>query len=171
MKAIHLDDIEPTSVGGTLWKPIRSTLDVRAFGINAYVAQHAGDPLFAEHDETEAGAGNQRHQELYVVLSGRATFRGAGRAVDARAGTIVFFEDPAERRSAEATEAGTTILAIGAPVGEGYEIAPWEYWFWAQRAGERGETERARAIAEAGLEQHPDDARLRELAQRSAAED
>ncbi|MDP8910697.1 MAG: hypothetical protein M3M94_01365, partial [Actinomycetota bacterium] len=100
MKTIHLDEIEPTPIGDALWKPIRSTLGIAAFGINAYVARNSGDTVFDEHDETEAGAGNQRHQELYVVLSGRATFTVGGRDVDAPVGTLVFFEDPAERRGA-----------------------------------------------------------------------
>jgi hypothetical protein len=40
--------------------------------------------------------------------------------VDAPARTLVFLEDPASRRGAVAAEDGTTVLAIGGPVGEGY---------------------------------------------------
>ncbi len=163
VKTVHLDDIEPTPLGDSLWKPIRSTLGVRAFGINAYVASGAGDRLFDEHDETEAGAGRQRHEELYLVLSGRATFTAEGAEVDAPAGTIVFFDDPAERRSARAAEAETTIVAIGGPVGEAYEVAPWEYWFRARAAELRGRPDEARAIAAEGLARYPDDATLRRL--------
>ena len=161
VKTIHLDEIEPTRVGDSLWKPIRSTLGINAFGINAYVAERAGDTLFDEHDETEAGAGRQCHEELYLVLSGRATFTVDGRELDARAGTFVFLGDAAERRGARAAEPQTTVLAIGAPVDEGYEVAPWEYWFRLQRAHEHGRPEEARAIAEEGLARYPDDARLR----------
>jgi hypothetical protein len=78
VKIVHLDEIEPTPIGESLWKPIRSTLGIEAFGVNAYVGGLAGAALFDEHDETEAGAGSQRHQELYVVLAGRATFTVTG---------------------------------------------------------------------------------------------
>jgi hypothetical protein len=129
VKTLRLGDVEPTLIDGTLWKPIRSTLGIRAFGINAYTAERAGDRLFNEHDETESFAGRQRHEELYVVLDGRATFTVDGRDVDAPAGTLVFVEDPPSRRGAVAAEAGTTVLAIGGPVGEAYEPAPWEERF------------------------------------------
>jgi hypothetical protein len=129
---IHLDEIPPARIGAASWKPIRSLLDIRSFGVNAYVAD-AGDALFDEHDETEAGAGRQRHQELYVVLAGQATFACGSSVVDAPAGTLVFLENPAERRAAHATAPATTVLAVGGPVGEPYEVAPWEGWFLARR--------------------------------------
>jgi hypothetical protein len=163
VKTVQLAEIEPTQIGDVLWKPIRSELGVEAFGINAYVARGAGDPLFDEHDETEGGAGAQRHEELYLVLSGRATFTANAQEVDAPAGAIVFFEDPAERRAARAAEPDTTVIAIGGPVGEAYKVAPWEYWFRVKRARERGRADEARAIAEEGLACHPDDARLQQL--------
>jgi hypothetical protein len=163
VKTIHLDEIEPTRIGETLWKPVRSTLGIRAFGINAYTATAAGDVLFDEHDETESGAGEQRHEELYFVVSGRATFSASGKELDAPAGRLVFFEDPAERRAARAAEPRTTVLAIGGPVGEGYEIAPWEYWFRAERARALGNIPESRTIVREGLARYPDDARLRRL--------
>jgi hypothetical protein len=126
MRTIRLDEIEPTRIGDALWKPIRSTLDIRAFGVNAYVAEHAGATLFDEHDETEGGAGSQRHEELYVVLAGRATFTVGGREVDAPAGTLLFVRDPAVVRSAIAAVADTAVLAVGAAPGQAYRVAPWE---------------------------------------------
>jgi hypothetical protein len=163
VKTIHLDEIEPGPIGRSLWKPIRSTLGIGAFGINAYVGADAGDTLFDEHDETEAGAGHQRHEELYVVVSGRATFSAGGREHDAPAGQLVFFDDPAERRAARAVEAGTIVLAIGGPRDEVYEIAPWEYWFRAERALAHGSEAEARVIAEEGLARYPQDGRLKRL--------
>lgn len=161
---LHIDEIEPTPIGETLWKPIRSILGIEAFGINAYVADRAGATLFDEHDETEAGAGGQRHQELYLVLAGRATFTVRGRDIKAPTGTLIFIEDPAERRAARAEEAGTTVIAIGGPVGEPYEVAPWEYWFRVRRAQALGHFEEARSIVEEGLARYPDDPTLRSLA-------
>ena len=67
-----------------------------------------------------------RHQELYVVLSGRATFTVDGEEVDAPAGTIVFAGDPGTRRAALAREDGTTVLVVGAPAGEPYTVGRWE---------------------------------------------
>jgi hypothetical protein len=163
VKTIHLDEIDATRIGSSLWKPIRSTLGILAFGINAYVAERAGDTLFDEHDETETGAGGQRHEELYFVASGRATFYAGDEELDAPAGRLVFFDDPAERREARAAEPATTVLAIGGPVGEAYEVAPWEYWFRAERARLRGDSTEARRIAEEGLARHPHDNRLRRL--------
>jgi hypothetical protein len=81
MRTVHLDEI-----GGRRWKPIRAAFGIRAFGVNAFAAD-PGEALFPEHDETEPGAGDQRHQELYLVLAGRATFTCGGVSVDAPAGT------------------------------------------------------------------------------------
>ena len=57
---------------------IREHLDVQAFGINAYSGD-AGQTVIDEHDEAQALAAG--HQELYVVLAGRATFAVAVRLV------------------------------------------------------------------------------------------
>ncbi len=117
MRSAHVSDIGPLRLRPFhfLWRPVRHTLGVEAFGVNAYTQPEAGGELIEEHDETGGGAG--KHQELYVVLSGRATFRAGDRELDAPAGTLVFFDDPAERRSAVAAEENTTVLAVGAPLG------------------------------------------------------
>ncbi len=47
--------------------------------VNAYSAE-AGEPVVEPHDETSAGAG--AHEELYLVVSGAATFTVAGKALD-----------------------------------------------------------------------------------------
>ena len=149
MGKMRLDEIEPTPLEGTQWKPVRSTLGIRAFGVNAYVGGD-GDRLVAEHTEVGGLAGRQQHEELYVVLSGRATFTAAGEKVDAPAGTLVFFDDPGEPRAAVAVEDGTSLLAIGGPVGEPYRIRPWEYWFRARRARLAGDESHALAIESEG---------------------
>ena len=129
VKILRLDRLGAVSIHGSKWIPIRSTLGVRAFGINAYAPEQAGDVVFNEHDETENLAGTQRHEELYVVLRGRARFTVDGADVDAPAGTLVFVDDPASRRAAVAEEDGTLVLAIGGPVGEPYSPPPWEEMF------------------------------------------
>ena len=129
MKVLRLDDVAAATIDGSQWKPIRSTLGVRAFGVNAYAPLRAGDIVFNEHDETEDFAGPQRHEELYIVLRGRARFTVDGVEVDAPPATIVFVPDPASRRAAVAEEDDTLVIAVGGPVGEPYSPAPWEERF------------------------------------------
>ena len=128
MKALRIDEIEPVDLHGVRWRPVRRTLGIRAFGANVTEAD-AGEIVVHEHDETESGAGQQRHEELYVVLTGVASFTVAGEVVLAPAGTLVFVPEPAARRGAVARADGTRGLAIGGPVGEPYAPPPWEDWF------------------------------------------
>ncbi len=153
MKVVHLAEIEGHTVGkdGLLWKPLRHTLGVEAFGINAYTAEKAGDEVVEHHDETKLG-----HQEIYVVLSGHATFDVNDKEIDAPAGTCVFLDDPRERRGAVAVEPGTLVLAIGGKPGEAYRVSPWEYNFRAAAAQRAGRADEARAIAAEVRELYPD---------------
>jgi tetratricopeptide (TPR) repeat protein len=116
-RVLALDALE--TVGGRL--PIRRELGIRAFGINAWTAREAGEPVIVDHDEVPSG-----HEELYLVLSGRARFTLDGEELDAPPGTFVAVKDPAVRRRAVAEEPGTTILAIGAPPGEPFAPRAWE---------------------------------------------
>src|SRR3954464_1549750 len=108
MRVLKIDEVEGIPVLGSLvWKPIRRPLGVTAFGINAYTAANAGDEVVEEHTEEQLG-----HEEIYVVISGHATFTVGGEEVDAPAGTLVYLDDVTQKRHAIATEAGTTVLAI-----------------------------------------------------------
>jgi hypothetical protein len=133
VKTIHLDDMEPSRTDSTLWKPIRSTLGVGSFGINAYYAAASRNVLVPEHDETEDLAGRQRHEELYIVLSGAAEFTVDGQTFEGESGTLVFVKDPRSRRAAVATQPETTLIAVGGPVGEPYDVPPWEERFLRRR--------------------------------------
>jgi quercetin dioxygenase-like cupin family protein len=115
--ASRLDDIEQRDT----WIPVRSHFGIGAFGTNAYRAKQAGDAVIGEHSEMMS-----KHEELYVVLDGHATFTVAGDEIDAPAGTLVFVSDPEARRGAIAKEAGTTVLVVGATAGKAYEVEPWE---------------------------------------------
>jgi tetratricopeptide (TPR) repeat protein len=146
MKTLRLDELEGVPVFGSLvWKPVRRTLGVTAFGINAYTAASAGDEVVEDHHEQQLG-----HEEIYVVVSGRATFTVDGEQVDAPAGTLVYLDDPSQRRSAVAAEAGTTVLAIGGRP-DTHEVSAWEYYFPALPAARAGDYERAIAIVEDGI--------------------
>ena len=129
-QSLRLDDIEPIPVvnGTLLWRPVRRTLDIAAFGINAYVAPKAGDDVVEEHTEESLG-----HEEVYVVLSGRATFTLDGETLDAPAGTVVFVRDVTVKRHARAEEANTAVLAVGGPRDSVYEPSAWEDYFAAAR--------------------------------------
>jgi hypothetical protein len=146
VKTLRLDDVQGIPVFGTLvWKPVRKTLGVTAFGINAYVAAEAGDEVVEEHDETALG-----HEEIYLVVAGHATFTVDGETVDAPRGTLVYLDDPEQERYAVATEPGTTVLAIGGVPGK-HEISPWEYFFPALPAIEAHDYDTARRILEDAL--------------------
>ena len=153
-QSVRLDDIEPIPVvdGTLLWRPVRRTLDIGAFGINAYVAPNAGDDVVEEHTEKLLG-----HEEVYVVLSGRATFTLDDETLDAPAGTVVFIRDPQVKRHARADEPGTSVLAVGGPRDAAYEPSAWEHAFAAEKHRATGDYERAVAEMTAGLEHHPDD--------------
>jgi tetratricopeptide (TPR) repeat protein len=98
---------------------VRRQFDVRAFGISAYRSVAEGE-LIGEHDEAGFRIGVSGQEELYVVVSGRATFTVNGERVDAPAGSVVFVRDPAATRGAVAEEPGTTVLAIGGKAGEAF---------------------------------------------------
>jgi tetratricopeptide (TPR) repeat protein len=160
VRVVHVGDVEPQRLRAFrfLWRPVRRQLAVEAFGVNAYTQPDAGGELIEEHDETGSGAG--RHQELYVVLAGRARFTVAGQEIDAPAGTLVFCDDPAERRGAIATEPDTTVLVVGGRVGEAFTISPWEWYFRADAALTRGDPAEALAVMDEGFAAHPDNASM-----------
>jgi tetratricopeptide (TPR) repeat protein len=156
-QSIRLDEIDPIPVvaGTLLWRPVRRTLDVGAFGINAYTAPNAGDDVVEKHTEKALG-----HEEVYVVLSGRATFTLDEEMLDAPAGTMVFIRDPAVKRGARADEPGTSVLAVGGPREAAYEPSAWEHAFFAEKHRAKGDYEAAVAEISNGLERHPDDPAL-----------
>lgn len=115
------------TVSESEWRPVRHHLGIQAFGINAYVARSPGERIVGEHDELpEPGSDGQRHEELYYVGSGHATFRLAGESIEAPAGTFVFVRDPAVVRSAVARDPHTVVLAVGAQPGVAFQVSAWE---------------------------------------------
>ncbi|HEY7620182.1 MAG TPA: tetratricopeptide repeat protein [Solirubrobacteraceae bacterium] len=129
-------------------------LDATGFGVAAWTAAAAGDELIERHDETTSGAGDP-HEELYVVLQGRATFTVDGEEIDAPAGTSLLVE-VGTMRSAVAADAGTTVLAIGGKAGAALPPSPFEHYYAAQPAYDAGDYDRAVEIASAALADWPD---------------
>lgn len=152
MKRLHLDEIESLPVlGGTLqWKPVRHALGVSAFGVNAYRGEREGDLVVEEHED--------QHQELYLVVAGRARFRSGHEVFEAPAGTLVLFE-PREHRVAHAVEPGTTVVAIGADAKR-FEPSGWEFSFRAKALVDLGRLEEARKVLAEGSQRYPDRADL-----------
>jgi tetratricopeptide (TPR) repeat protein len=122
-QVVTLDGIEPVDeADGRVRLAVRQHLDITAFGVNAFRATADDGKVINEHDEV-GGLGSSAQQELYVVLNGGATFNIDGERVEAPAGSFVFVQ-PAAKRGAVATEAGTTVLAIGGTPGEAYRVFP-----------------------------------------------
>jgi tetratricopeptide (TPR) repeat protein len=101
---------------------VRRRLDISSFGIQAFSAPRGVD-VIREHDETLLGEAGQ--EELYIVLTGAATFEIDGESVDAPSGSFVYVQ-PTAKRKATAKDDGTTILAVGGTPGKAYEPSPQE---------------------------------------------
>ena len=147
----HIDELEelPINKGEFVWRPVRRRFGISAFGTNAYTAK-AGQRVIEEHNE-QGG-----HEELYVVLRGRATFTLGDDEIDAPAGTLIYAQ-PGTRRGAIAAEDNTAVLGVGAKPGELFTPSPWEDFFAAGSYAEQGEWPKGRAIMETALAELPDD--------------
>jgi hypothetical protein len=142
---VQLDEIEELTDGRCPWRPVAHHLGITSFGINAWTARDAGDRIINEHDESGPG---ELHEELYLVLRGRATFELNGEQQDAPAGTLVFAH-PGVKRTAFAAEPGTTLIALGGVPGQAYEPSAWVIWAPLHPLYEAG---RYAEAAERGLE-------------------
>ena len=142
-------DAVPIKEADVTWRPVRRPLGISAFGINAWTGD-TGRHVIEEH--SEAGFG---HEEVYVVIRGRARFTVGGDDHEVDAGTIVYLRDPETTRGAVALEDGTTVLAIGAKPGEAFEPSTWEWVFAAAPARARGDWAAALEIVRDGLAAKP----------------
>ena len=154
-RTLRITDVGPLSVEGLTWHPLRHALDVRGFGLNAYSAAAAGDELIEDHVEGDESGG---HQELYVVLQGRARFEIDGEEVLVDAGSLVFLPDPTTRRHAVGDAPGTLVLAVGGDPAAPYAVSGWEARFRARGLYEGGEPGEAVAILRAASAERPEDA-------------
>jgi len=147
----RVDDLERYPISGQdglTWRPVRRHFDIKSFGVNAYTAEEAGQRVVEEHRE-EGG-----HEELYVVIGGRATFTLDGEEHDAPTGTLVHCT-PGTLRSAVAAEPGTTVLGIGAKAGEVFQPSGWEWVFAGVSLLDQGDEEGARRELQAGIDANP----------------
>jgi len=147
-KVLKIDELDRIPVEqGLEWRPIRRRLGIRAFGMNAYTAEKAGDHVVEEHKE---GSG---HEEVYIVMAGLARFTVDGDDFDAPAGTIVYLPDPEVLRSATSQEKGTTVLAVGGWPDKAFEPSGWEWRFEAEPLSAAGKHDEALAIMEDAVAQ------------------
>ena len=135
---------------GFVWHPVRRRFGIRAFGVNMYSSEGAGRQIVEEHTEDSG------HEELYVVVRGRATFRVADDVVDAPAGTMVFLRDSTLRRGAVAEDADTLVLAVGGKPGETFRVSAWESWFAAIPAARAERWDEAIPLYEEAVRVRPD---------------
>lgn len=154
MSVAHIDEVDRIEMpDGFVWRPIRRHFDIRAFGVNAYNALEVGGQIVEEHAETQLG-----HEEIYLVVRGRARFTIDGNDHELSAGQLVFVRDPELRRGAVALDEDTAVLALGGKPGAPYVVSAWEAMFAAvpySRAENWSEAIRIHVEALAEQPEHP----------------
>lgn len=102
---------------------LRRELDIGAFGVFVVRAE-AGKSLVSER--TATGYAADRHEELFVVTEGSASFTVDGQEIDAPRGTALFVRDVESKRAAVAGDEGATVLVVGNRRGEAWRPTPGE---------------------------------------------
>jgi tetratricopeptide (TPR) repeat protein len=152
MSHVHVDELERIEMDdGFVWRPVRRRFDIRAFGVNAYAPREAGAQVVEEHTERRLG-----HEEIYLVLRGRARFTLDGEERELGPGQLVFVRDPEVRRGAIGLTDDTIVLALGGKPGEPYEVSAWEAMFAAVPAMREENWDEAIRLHEEALREKPD---------------
>ena len=152
MSHVHVDGLDRIELpDGFVWRPVRRRFDIRAFGVNAYSPREAGAQVVEEHTEQQL-----EHEEIYLVLRGRARFTLDGAEHELGPGELVFVSDPKVRRGAIGLTDDTIVLALGGKAGEAYEPSAWETMFAAVPAAEREDWDEAIRLHEEALAEQPD---------------
>jgi len=150
MKLAHIDELDRIEMpDGFVWRPVRKHFGIRAFGANAYTPG-ANGRVIEEHTERVL-----LHEEIYLVLRGRARFTVGDEEHELGQGQLVFLGDPSIRRSALALTDDAAVLAIGGKPGEAHEISAWEYTFAASPDLRAWRYDDARKLLREGLEAKP----------------
>jgi quercetin dioxygenase-like cupin family protein len=116
---LRLSDVPEIATPSGRWQPLNRPLGIRNFGVSA-VVMDPGEDVDIEHEESESA-----HQEVYVVVAGRAAFRLGADEVEAGPGDVVAVPDPAETRDYRALEPGTRIVCFGSGPGAEHPFGRW----------------------------------------------
>ncbi|HET7429655.1 MAG TPA: hypothetical protein VFJ66_09370 [Gaiellales bacterium] len=119
MPAVDLTMIPVKATPFGRWQQLNGPLGLDAFGLNAIVCE-PGEDIGISHDEAETG-----HQEVYIVVSGRAAFTIGDEQIEAGPGTVVAAVDPTATRDYRALEPNTRIVCVGAAPGEPHPYGEW----------------------------------------------
>jgi uncharacterized cupin superfamily protein len=103
-------DAEDVEAMNGVFRPIRRTLGVTAFGINQEELPPNGDG-YPDHDH--AGDGQQ---EVFYVLAGAGTMVVDGEDVELKPGRYVFVSADAKRKI-HPGEQGLRLIIVGSPPG------------------------------------------------------
>lgn len=109
----RIDDFERTFRGGML--KARSGLGVESFGMQVLEFPPNAD-RYPEHDHSESG-----EEEVYVVLSGRATLVVDGEEHELEPGVFARVGPDAKRKLVTGSEPAR-ILALGGIPGKAFEV-------------------------------------------------
>jgi tetratricopeptide (TPR) repeat protein len=151
VSVLHVDELERIEMpDGFVWRPIRRAFDIRAFGVNAYTAREKGAQIVEEHSESSG------HEEIYLVLRGRARFTVDGNDHELGPGQLVFVRDPSLKRAAIALDEDTLVLAMGGMPGEPFTVSAWEAMFAAVPAAREERWDEAIRIHVEALAEQPD---------------
>lgn len=151
MKVAHIDELDRIEMDdGFVWRPIRRRFDIRAFGVNAYTPTAAGSPVVESHTELQLN-----HEEIYLVLRGRARFTIGDDEHELHQGQLVFVRDPALRRGAVALDEDTVVLALGGKPGETFQVSAWEAMFAAVPYAREERWDEAIRLHEEALAEQP----------------
>jgi tetratricopeptide (TPR) repeat protein len=151
VSVLHVDELERIEMpDGFVWRPIRRAFDIRAFGVNAYTAREVGAQVVEEHSEASG------HEEIYLVLRGRARFTVDGNDHELGPGQLVFVRDPSLKRAAIALDEDTLVLAMGGMPGEPFTVSAWEAMFAAVPAAREERWDEAIRIHVEALAEQPD---------------
>jgi tetratricopeptide (TPR) repeat protein len=152
MTVAHVDELDRIELDeGFVWRPVRRHFGIRAFGVNAYTPSAPGAQVVEEHTEGSLG-----HEEIYLVLRGRARFAIDGNEHELGPGELVFVRDPSLRRGAVGLTEDTVVLALGGKPGEAYEVSAWEAMFAAVPAAREERWDEAIRLHEEALAERPD---------------
>jgi hypothetical protein len=154
MSHIGVDELDRIEMDdGFVWRPVRRHFGIRAFGVNAYTAREAGGQVIESHTERD-------HEEIYLVLRGRACFTIDGADHELGPGQLVFLREPSLRRGAVALDEDTVVLAFGGKPGAPHEVSAWEAMFAAVPAARAERWDEAIRIHEEALAEAPGSAPL-----------